>query len=290
MATKLRIGWIGTGVMGRSMCSHLLKAGYECTVYNRTKSKADSLLEQGAIWADSPALVAQASDVVFSIVGFPKDVEEVLLGDSGAIANMDSNGAKIVVDMTTSSPRLAAEMADFGRDRGVAVLDAPVSGGDVGARNAKLSIMVGGDEQAFEFVKPLLSLMGTNIVRHGEAGMGQRSKMVNQILIAGTMLGLAEAFRYARHAGLDMTAVMQSVESGAAGSWSLSNYGPRVLKGDFAPGFYIDHFVKDLGLALQEAARMNIDLSTVALANQEYQKAQEQGLGKNGTQAICKLE
>ena len=279
-----RIGWIGTGVMGRSMCQHLINAGHTATIFTRTREKAQSLLDAGAKWADSPAGVAESSEVVFAIVGFPRDVREVFLGESGVLA-----GAKkgtVVVDMTTSEPQLAREIAEAAKALGCAALDAPVSGGDVGARNAALSIMVGGEAGAFEKVKPLFEKMGKTIVLQGPPGAGQHTKMVNQILIATNMIGVCEALLYARKAGLDPRVVLQSVGGGAAASWSLTNLAPRILDRNFEPGFFVEHFIKDLGIALDEAKRMQLALPGLALAEQLYLSVQANGLGKKGTHAL----
>lgn len=279
-----RIGWIGTGVMGRSMCQHLMNAGHTATVFTRTRAKAQALLDAGAKWADCARAVAEASEVVFAIVGFPRDVREVFLGDGGALA-----GAKkgtILVDMTTSEPQLAREIAEAAQARGCAALDAPVSGGDVGARNAALSIMVGGDAGAFEKVKPLFEKMGKTIVLQGPAGAGQHTKMVNQILIATNMIGVCEALLYARKAGLDPRVVLQSVGGGAAASWSLTNLAPRMLDRNFEPGFFVEHFIKDLGIALGEAKRMQLALPGLALAEQLYLSVAANGLAKKGTHAL----
>ncbi len=279
-----RIGWIGTGVMGLSMCGHVLDAGYPVTVHNRTRSRAAPLLEKGADWADTPAAVAAASDVVCSIVGYPADVREVILGDEGALAGA-ADGA-VLVDLTTSEPSLAAEIHERAAAQGVASVDAPVSGGDVGARNATLSIMVGGDEEAVERVQPLLEVMGKTIVRQGGPGAGQHTKMVNQILIASGMIGVCEALLYAYKAGLALETVLESVGPGAAGSWSLANYAPRMLKGDFEPGFVVEHFVKDMGIALEEARRMKLSLPGLALAEQLYVALTAQGQGRKGTHSL----
>ncbi|RMF87732.1 MAG: NAD(P)-dependent oxidoreductase [Planctomycetota bacterium] len=281
---KTRIGWIGTGVMGASMCRHLIEAGYHATVYNRTKSKAEPLIESGAAWADSPREVAEASDIVFSIVGFPHDVREVILGENGALAGCRSGG--IIVDMTTSEPSLAVEIAEKAKAKGVWAIDAPVSGGDVGAREARLSIMVGGESEAVEAVMPCFEVMGKTIVHQGPPGAGQHTKMVNQILIATNMIGVCESLLYAYKAGLDLETVLKSVASGAAGSWSLSNLGPRIIDNNFDPGFFVEHFVKDMGIALAEAKRMNLALPGLALAHQLYVSLIACGGAKNGTQAL----
>src|SRR6516164_8663575 len=265
---KTRIGWIGTGVMGRWMCQHLITKGYSATVYNRTKDKAKPLLEAGAAWADTPRAVAEKSDAVFAIVGFPKDVREVFLGSQGALGG--SRPGTILVDMTTSEPSLAREIYDAAKARGVASIDAPVSGGDVGAKNAALSIMVGGDADAVEAARPLLECMGKTIVHQGAAGAGQHTKMVNQVLIASNMIGVCEALLYGYKAGLDLKTVLQSVGGGAAASWSLNNLGPRLIDRNFEPGFFVEHFIKDMGIALEEAKRMGLALPGLALANQLY--------------------
>src|SRR5438105_3037897 len=281
---QTRIGWIGTGVMGRWMCQHLITKGYAATVYNRSRDKAQSLLDAGAAFAESPRAVAERSDVVFAIVGFPKDVREVFLGAQGALAG--SRPGMVLVDMTTSEPSLAREIYEAAKAKGVASVDAPVSGGDVGARNAALSIMVGGDAAAIEAIKPLLECMGKTIVHQGPAGAGQHTKMVNQVLIATNMIGVCEALLYGYKAGLDLKTVLQSVGGGAAGSWSLNNLGPRILDRNFEPGFFVEHFLKDMGIALDEARRMNLALPGLALANQLYVAVKAQGYGRKGTHAL----
>ena len=281
---KTRIGWIGTGVMGRWMCQHAMAKGYAATVYNRTKEKAQPLLDQGAAWADSPKQVAEQSDIVFAIVGFPKDVRDVFLGPNGALAG--SKAGNILVDMTTSEPSLAIEIAEAARAQGVGSVDAPVSGGDVGAREARLSIMVGGDADAVEAVRPVFETMGKTIVHQGPAGAGQHTKMVNQILIATNMIGVCEALLYGYKAGLDLNTVLQSVGGGAAASWSLNNLGPRIIQRNFEPGFFVEHFIKDMGIALAEAKRMQLCLPGLALAEQLYLAVQANGWGRKGTQAL----
>lgn len=279
-----RIGWIGTGVMGVSMCGHLLTAGYRATVFNRTPARARPLLEKGAVEAGSPGEVAAASDVVFTIVGYPADVREVTLGPDGTLAG--ARPGTVLVDMTTSEPSLAREIDAAARARGVHAVDAPVSGGDVGAREARLSIMVGGDPDVVTALRPLFDCMGKTIVHQGPAGAGQHTKMVNQVLIATNMIGVCEALLYAVKAGLDPTTVLQSVGSGAAGSWSLSNLGPRLIAGNFEPGFYVEHFLKDMGIALAEARQMRLALPGLALAEQLYRAVEAEGLGRKGTQAL----
>ncbi len=281
---KSRIGWIGTGVMGRSMCGHLIDAGYSATVHTRTREKASPLLQRGAQWADTPRAVAEASDVVFSIVGFPSDVEQVILGSDGALSGC--RAGSVLVDMTTSRPSLACRIADVAHPKGVSCVDAPVSGGDVGARNAALSIMVGGDAETVSALQPCFQALGKTIVYHGGPGSGQHAKMVNQTLIATNMIGVCEALLYAYRAGLDLEKVMESVASGAAGSWSLSNLGPRIIAGNFDPGFFVEHFVKDMGIALEESRRMGIALPGLALAHQLYVGLAAQGHAKDGTHAL----
>lgn len=281
------VGFIGTGIMGASMAGHLQAAGYALRVYNRTKSKAQKLIDGGAVWCDSPAAAAEGADVVFTIVGFPPDVESVILGEQGVLTT--ARRGAIVVDMTTSEPALARRIHEAAKAKGVGALDAPVSGGDVGARNATLAIMVGGDGDDFQRVLPLFEKMGKTIKLIGPAGAGQHCKMVNQILIAGTMQGIAEAITYGRKAGLDMETVLGVVSTGAAGSACLSALGPRVLKGDFEPGFIIEHYVKDMTIALKESAAMGISLPTLAMAKDRYDQAVAEGLGRKGTQALCKI-
>ncbi|MBI5757443.1 MAG: NAD(P)-dependent oxidoreductase [Planctomycetales bacterium] len=281
---KTRLGWIGTGVMGSSMAGHLMTAGFAMTVYNRSQSKAESLLAKGAAWAASPKSLAEASDVVFAIVGFPSDVREVMLGANGALAG--SKPGNILVDMTTSEPSLAVEIFDAAKAKGVQSVDAPVSGGDVGAKNAALSIMIGGDKDVVESLAPCWNAMGKTIVHQGGPGAGQHTKMVNQILIASNMIGVCEALLYGYRAGLDLPTVLQSVGSGAAGSWSLSNLGPRIMNNNFDPGFFVEHFIKDMGIALDEAKRMGLCLPGLALSNQLYLSLKAQGHGRDGTHAL----
>jgi len=278
------IGWIGTGVMGTSMVGHLIEKGYSCIVYNRSKSKAQSSLDKGAEWAETPQAIAEQSDVVFTIVGFPKDVREVYSGENG-ILNSIKKGS-IMVDMTTTEPSLAIEIYKAGKEKGVQSVDAPVSGGDVGAKNAALSIMVGGEKEAVDTVIPLLEIMGKNIVHQGPAGAGQHTKMSNQITIAGTMIGVCEGLLYAHKAGLDLTTMLSSISGGAAGCWSLNNLAPRIVNRDFDPGFYVEHFIKDMGIALNESEKMGLALPGLALVKQLYLALQAQGHGKDGTQAL----
>jgi 3-hydroxyisobutyrate dehydrogenase len=281
---KTRIGWIGVGVMGRSMCGHLIAAGYKVTLFTRTKEKAKELVQKGATWAGSPRDVAAASDVVISIVGFPRDVRQVLLGEDGALAG--SKSGNVIVDMTTSEPLLAIEIAERAKQKRCMSIDAPVSGGDVGARNATLSIMVGGDADSVNALEPIWKTLGSKWVRQGGPGAGQHTKMVNQILIATGMIGVCEALLYGYKAGLNLETVLESVASGAAGSWSLSNYGPRMIAGNFDPGFFVEHFIKDMGIALAEAKRMGIAVPGLALAEQLYQAVAAQGYGRLGTHSL----
>ncbi len=282
-----RIGWVGTGVMGLPMCGHLLEAGYSVKVFNRTREKAVPLLKKGAKWADSPGEVAGSSDVIFTIVGFPEDVRQVYLGDDGVLAGL--NIGAICVDMTTTSPSLAVEISREAKKKNSCTLDAPVSGGDVGARNAKLSFMIGGDEKTFCKVRPLFRLMGENIVYQGAPGAGQHTKMCNQIVIAGSMIGVCESLVYATKAGLDPSRVLESVTRGAAGCWALENLAPRILKNDYAPGFMIDHFIKDMGIALDESRRMGISLPGLGLVEEIYKEASARGHGDEGTQALYRV-
>jgi 3-hydroxyisobutyrate dehydrogenase len=279
-----KIGWIGTGVMGASMCGHLLGAGFTVTVFNRTRGRAEPLLAKGARWADSPRAVAQLSDVVFSIVGFPADVRSVTLGPEGSLAG--AKAGSVLVDMTTSQPSLAVEIAQRAAEKGIHSVDAPVSGGDIGAREARLSIMIGGDKPVVDALMPCWQAMGKTIVHQGAPGAGQHSKLVNQILVAGNMVGVCEALLYGYRAGLNLNTVLESVASGAAGSWSLSNLGPRIIAGNFAPGFMVEHFIKDMGIALDESKRMGLALPGLALANQLYLALAAQGHGRDGTHAL----
>jgi len=279
-----RIGWIGTGVMGRWMCQHAIAKGYSATVYNRSPEKAQPLVDLGAKLAKTPKEVAAASDVVFAIVGFPKDVREVFLGEDGALAG--SKAGTILVDMTTSEPSLAAEIFAAAKGKGVHSLDAPVSGGDVGAKNAALSIMIGGEKDVVAAVSPLFECMGKTIVHQGQAGAGQHTKMVNQILISSNMIAVCEGLLYGYKAGLDLETVFKSVSVGAAGSKALEVLGPRMLARNFEPGFYVEHFIKDMGIALAEAEKMNLSLPGLGLAKQLYEAVRAQGYGRKGTQAL----
>jgi len=280
------IGFIGTGVMGKSMVQHLLNNSHSVYIYNRSKDKALDLIENGAVWCESPKDVAQQADIIFTIVGYPYDVEEVYFGSDGLLPHGKFNS--VFIDMTTSTPTLAKKIYEEGKKKGIQALDAPVSGGDIGAKNGTLTIMVGGDEQTFTDILPIISCFGQNIVYQGTAGSGQHTKMCNQIAIATNMIGVCEALVYAKKAGLDPEIVLKSISAGAAGSWSLSNYVPRILSGDYSPGFFIKHFIKDMKIALEEAEKMNLPLPGLALAKQMYEELAEQGEENNGTQALIK--
>lgn len=283
--SKPRVGFIGLGNMGRSMAGHILHAAYPLNVYNRSRDKADELLACGARWCETPGELAASSDVVITIVGYPSDVEQVYLGENGILAG--ARGA-LLIDMTTSSPALAQRIAKEAAEKACRALDAPVSGGDIGARDAKLSIMVGGEPAAFDAALPILQLMGTSIVRQGGPGAGQHTKMCNQIVIAATLMGVCEGLAYARAAGLDLPTVLSSIGGGAASGFQLNVLGQKIINGDFAPGFYVEHFIKDLGIALAEAQRMQLELPALALARQLFEELAQQGHGRLGTQALFK--
>jgi 3-hydroxyisobutyrate dehydrogenase len=280
------IGFIGTGVMGKSMAGHLLAAGFPLIVYSRTKEKSAELLEKGANWVDTPKEMAESANVIMTMVGYPADVEEIYLGENGLI----NHGRKdsVLIDMTTSAPSLAVRIYESAKEKGIHTIDAPVSGGDVGAKEAKLSIMVGGKDEVFEAIKPLLKLLGTNIVYQGKAGAGQHTKMCNQIAIASNMIGVCEAIIYAEKAGLNPESVLKSITTGAAGSWSLNNLAPRMLNGNFEPGFYIKHFIKDMKIALDEAEQMEMQVPGLTLAKSLYDQLVEMGEENSGTQALYK--
>jgi len=280
------IGFIGIGVMGKSMARNLMKKGYSVVVYNRTKEKAEDLLQEGAAWADSPKEAAEIANVIITIVGYPKDVEEVYLGENGIITNGKEN--TYLIDMTTSTPSLAKRLYEEAKSKSMHVLDAPVSGGDIGAREAKLSIMVGGDKEAYDDVLPIFEILGTNIVYQGAAGSGQHTKMCNQIAIASNMIGVCEAIVYAEKAGLNPESVLKSISTGAAGSFSLSNLAPRMIKGDFDPGFYIKHFIKDMRIAMEEAEKMGMETPGLTLAESLYSRLSALGQDEMGTQALYK--
>ncbi|MFS0688269.1 NAD(P)-dependent oxidoreductase [Sporosarcina sp. 179-K 8C2 HS] len=281
-----KIAFIGTGVMGSSIIKHLLRADYEVTVFTRTKEKAEALIEHGAKWAETAGLATAGADIVLTMVGYPTDVEEVYYSEAGIFEN--AREGMVFIDMTTSSPALAKKIAADAEKRGISSIDAPVSGGDVGAKNGTLSIMCGGNEQTFQEVLPLLQVFGKQIVYQGEAGAGQHTKMCNQIAIATNMIGVCEALAYGKEAGLDLETVLKSISSGAAGSWSLSNLAPRMIKGDFEPGFYVKHFLKDMKIALAEAELMKLPLPGLQLAKEMYNELVEEGYGEKGTQVLYK--
>lgn len=283
-----KIGFIGTGVMGTGIIKNMLKAGYSVTVFNRTKAHADPVVEAGATWADSAKAVTEVSEIVFTMVGFPPDVEEVYFGKTGIFAGTKSG--QIVVDMTTSTPTLAKKISKYGTDKGTQVLDAPVSGGDIGAAKGTLTIMVGGNKAAYDSLQPIFDVIGQQTNYFDEAGAGQNAKMANQIMIAGTMTGMSEMLVYANAAGLDLPKVLQTLESGGADNWSMENYAPRILKNDYTPGFFAKHFLKDLRIALNEADRMHISLPATDAARNLYARlVDEKHLGNDGTQALVKL-
>jgi 3-hydroxyisobutyrate dehydrogenase len=279
-----RIGWIGTGVMGAAMCGHVLTAGHHVTVHSRTRAKAQSLIDRGARWAESPHEIAAASDVVFTMVGFPQDVRQVYFGTDGVLAGARSG--TVLIDMTTTQPSLSRDIAEAAAARGFSAIDAPVSGGDVGARNATLSIMVGGEKQSVLAVMPLFETLGKKIVHQGGPGSGQHAKLCNQIVIAGAMIGVCESLLYGYKAGLDLNSMLESVRGGAASCWTLENLAPRILRRDFDPGFFVEHFIKDMGIALEEAKRMELTLPGLALVYQFYEKVQSLGHGRSGTHAL----
>ena len=284
---KTAIGFAGLGVMGHSMAGHILEGGFPVFVYNRSKEKALDLLSRGALWKDDPAALAEACSVVITMVGYPADVEEVYFGEKGLFRG--AREGSVLIDMTTSSPELAVRIAEEGAERGVAVLDAPVSGGDKGAREAVLSIMVGGDEGTFHAMEPLFALMGKNIVHQGGPGSGQHTKMANQIALASNMMGVCEALAYGAKMGLDLEKMLSSISGGAAGSWAMTNLAPRILAGDFAPGFFVKHFLKDMKIALEEGDRAGLDIPGLKGAFSQYGKASAMGLDDDGTQALYKV-
>lgn len=281
-----KIGFIGLGVMGKSMAGHLMDAGHELYVYSRTKAKCGDIIEKGAHWCDTPKAVAENTDIVFTIVGFPKDVEEVYLGENGLIEG--TREGMIFCDMTTTKPSLDIQIGKELEKKGASMCDAPVSGGDSGARNATLSIMAGADKATFDALLPYFNIMGKSITHMGGLGAGQHTKMANQIVIAGTMCGVSEALVYGARAGLDTEKMVQTISKGAAGCWTLDNLAPRVLRDDLAPGFMVDHFIKDMGIALEEAEKMELVLPSLALTKQLYLSLKANGMGRNGTQALVK--
>jgi len=284
LSTATRIGWIGTGVMGSSMCGHILTAGYRVTLHSRTKTKAQPLVDLGATWAENPLTVAAQSDMIFTMVGFPQDVRAVYFGETGILAGAQSD--TVLIDMTTTDPTLSREIAERATAKGLSAIDAPVSGGDVGARNATLSIMVGGDRRVVQAVVPLFELLGKTIVHQGGAGTGQQAKLCNQIVIAGTMIGVCESLLYGHKAGLDLNRMLDSIRGGAAACWTLDHLAPRILQRNFDPGFFVEHFVKDMGLALEDSTRMGLVLPGLTLVHQLYHKVIDLGHGRSGTHAL----
>jgi 3-hydroxyisobutyrate dehydrogenase len=284
MPAGTRIGWIGTGVMGSSMCGHLLTAGYRVTVHSRTRSKAQPLLDHGAQWAESPRAVTAESDVLFTMVGFPQDVRQVYFNDTGILAS--ARAGMILIDMTTTQPSLSREISVAASTNNLSAIDAPVSGGDVGAKNASLSIMIGGDATSVQAVMPLFERLGKKIVHQGGPGSGQQAKLCNQIVIAGTIVGVCESLLYGYKAGLDLNRMLDSIRGGAAACWTLDNLAPRILQRNFEPGFFVEHFIKDMGIALEEAKRMGIVLPGLTLVHQLYQTVQTLGHGRSGTHAL----
>ena len=283
---KTQVGFIGLGIMGRSMAGHIIDAGFGLHVFNRTKSQASELVGRGAVWHDTPGDVAANCNVIITMVGYPADVEDIYLGDGGILANAESGS--YVIDMTTSEPSLAVRIYDVARERGVHSLDAPVSGGEIGALEARLSIMVGGDKENFDTVLPLFELMGENIRLQGSAGAGQHTKMCNQIVVAGNMLATAEGLTYAKRSGLDPEEVLKSIGTGAASSFLLNGLGPKMIEGDFAPGFFVHHFIKDMTIALKESESMGVDLPALKIARDLYSKVADAGAREDGTQALIK--
>ncbi|TKB88395.1 MAG: NAD(P)-dependent oxidoreductase [Nitrospira sp.] len=278
------IGWIGTGVMGSSMCGHLLKAGYRVTVHSRTRAKAQPLLDRGAQWAESPRAVAAASDVLFTMVGFPQDVRTVYFDETGVLAG--ARAGMTLIDMTTTQPALSRDIAAAASENNLSAIDAPVSGGDVGAKNATLSIMIGGETTSVKAVIPLFELLGKKIVHQGGPGSGQQAKLCNQIVIAGTMVGVCESLLYGYKAGLDLNRMLESIRGGAAACWTLENLAPKILQRNFDPGFFVEHFIKDMGIALEEAKRMGLALPGLTLVHQLYQTVQTLGHGRSGTHSL----
>ncbi len=282
--SDVKIGWIGTGIMGAPMALHLVNAGYEVSVYSRTKSKSEKLIAEGCDWYDTPAAIAENCDVIFTIVGYPKDVEEVYFGEQGVMQTLKKDA--VVIDMTTTLPGLAVKIDQAAREKEAWAVDAPVSGGEVGAINGALSVMIGGDEEIVNKVMPIMDVFSKNMVYQGKAGSGQHTKMCNQITIAGTMIGVCECLIYGHKAGLDLETVLSSIGKGAAACWTLDVLAPKIVHGDFEPGFMVEHFIKDLGIALEEAELMNLSLPGLALAKQLYLSVMAMGKGTKGTQAL----
>ncbi|MFC1588975.1 NAD(P)-dependent oxidoreductase [Pseudomonadota bacterium] len=284
MDKQIKIGWIGTGVMGEPMCGHLLAAGFAVAVFSRTRNKAANLIEKGAFWCTTPAEVAQNAEVIFTMVGTPGEVREVYLSDQGVLAGVQAGS--ILVDMSTTAPSLSMELAERANELGAQAIDAPVSGGDIGAQNATLTIMLGGDVQAIEKIQPLLGCLGETVINMGDAGSGQQAKLCNQLVVANTMIGVCEALFYAERSGLDCEKLIAAIRPGAASCWVLDNLAPRMIKGDDAPGFMVEHFIKDLGIAVSEAEALDLDLPGLKLAHDLYVETQRLGHGKRGTQSL----
>lgn len=283
----MKIGFVGTGVMGQSIVRHLLEAGNQVFIYTRTRKKAESLIEEGARWCDTPKKVAKEADLIFTMVGYPSDVEDVYYGNNGLFQSDSAN--KTFIDLTTSTPTLAEKIYDTAVSRGASAIDAPVSGGDLGAQKGTLTVMAGGEETVFDKVRPVIELFSSSLMLHGGPGSGQHTKMANQIMVAGTMTGLSEMLAYANKAGLDLEKVIETLSGGAASNWSLLNYGPRILKEDYSPGFFVKHFVKDLKIVLDEAEKMNLNLPSTQLAYKLYKELSDDGYENSGTQALIKL-
>ena len=280
------IGFIGVGVMGKSMVRNLMKNGFEVSIYARTKAKVTDVLAEGALWCDSIAQCAQGKDAVITIVGYPKDVEEVYFGQGGILEN--ASAGCVLIDMTTTSPQLSVKIEQAAKVKGLKALDAPVSGGDVGAKNGTLSIMVGGEKETYTQCLPIFQAMGTNIIYEGKAGAGQHTKMANQIALGGAIAGVCEAMTYAKKVGLDLQTMLDSISKGAAGSWQMSNMAPRMLKGDFDPGFFVKHYIKDMNIALEEASHVNLTMPVLNEVHDMYQALDDRGMGDLGTQALIK--
>jgi 3-hydroxyisobutyrate dehydrogenase len=282
--SEAKIGWIGTGIMGAPMAMHLVNAGYHVSVYSRTRNKAEKLIAKGCPWHDSPAAIAENCNIIFTIVGFPADVEEVYFGKNGILKSLKKGS--VVIDMTTTLPGLAVRIDEACREKGCHAVDAPVSGGEVGAINGTLSVMIGGEKEIVEQVMPVIGIFSKNMVYQGPAGSGQHTKMCNQITIAGTMIGVCEALVYGAKAGLDLSTMLGSISKGAAACWTLDVLAPKIVARDFEPGFMVEHFIKDLGIALQEAELMKLSLPGLALAKQLYLSVMAIGKGRKGTQAL----
>lgn len=279
-----RIGFIGVGVMGKSMVYNLMKNGYQVSIYSRTKSKVQDVIEKGAVWFDTAGSCAAGQDAVITMVGYPKDVEEVYCSEGG-ILDLANEGTYLI-DMTTTSPKLSKKIWETAASKGLHAIDAPVSGGDVGAREGTLSIMAGGEKEDFETCLPILQCMGTNIVYEGKAGSGQHTKMANQIALAGAISGVCEALAYGKREGLCLTTMLNSISKGAAGSWQMSNMAPRMLEGDFEPGFFIKHYTKDLKIASEEAEDVDLELFILKQVQNMYEELEKRGYGNKGTQAL----